>query len=567
MPVSLSRKKVDPKKVDLKTVSDNRKFRMDSVRRELDTYYDEVAVRARASQLGYPYVDLYAYPISTGDLALYTKSEVEAYEAGCFKIEKDVALIATPSPKRLLKTNFLDRLADKEYDYKIFICSQNSIHKLIDAYRSAVEVKQVSDGLNIDQQEIKKFLEQKTRPQDIFLSLDDYSISQIIEKILTLAIQYKASDIHFQPEKNFLNLKLRIDGVLHQVGQIKKDLQDKVESRIKILGRLKLNIDSTPQDGRFSFKVGQQDIDVRVSLLPSNFGYSMVLRLLGNDTVDLKIEALGFASATQNLVKQALTRPQGLILVCGPTGSGKTTSLYTFLQILNQGDRKIVTIENPIEYKLKGISQTQVDIDAGYGFAQALKSILRQDPDVVMVGEIRDEETAKTAIEASLTGHLVLSTVHTNNAVGALTRLLEMGVKGYLLADALTMVIGQRLLRKICVHCLQPDDISLEDQDFLLENVRSLPQKYKQSLPKQVKLKTSKGCDQCNGFAYKGRVGVYEVFVNDSKIKEFLSVERPSVIDIRRYAQAKGMLTMTQDGVLKVFEGITDVKETRRILI
>ncbi len=569
MPIALApRSDNNSDKVDLRTISDSKAQKIGRLRRDLNKLFSEGDAQYKASQLGLEYVDLYGRPINASDLLVLSKNQVEDYRGGCFFVSNKVAYIASPEPENLQYTDLFSFLRNKGLGYKLFVCSDTSLQKILDAYRNIVIPKSVEDDIQLSEDEIDKLYNSDVDLTNLTDVLRGVSTSEIIEIVLTVATKNKASDIHFEAEKEGYVVKLRLDGVLHTYGRLDPEVKKRIESRVKLVSGLKLNVDNVPQDGRFSFKLKGSEVDVRVSMLPSNYGYSIVMRLLGTNNVELKPEALGFRSETEKQVLNMLDKPQGLILTCGPTGSGKTTTLYSFLNYLNDGNRKIVTIEDPIEYKLHGISQTQIDKASGYTFAGALKSILRQDPDVVMVGEIRDEETAKIAVEASLTGHLVLSTLHTNDAIGSISRLLEMGIKGYLLADALSLVIGQRLVRRICESCLIADELDQNEMARFIEEIKSLPPSIKNTLPESVSLKTSEGCIDCNNLRYKGRIGVYEVLTINDKTKELMSEENPRIQGIRKSVlKDSEMVTMVQDGLLKAIDGITDVEEVLRNVV
>jgi len=540
--------------------------KLGKVKEDLDKYFQEKSTFDHASSIGVSYIDLYGFPISSRDIVLIPKEMVERTQTGCFRIDAKKAYIASVNPEFNEVKEVLEYVKSKGYTPILHACSRDSIEKLLRSYQTVVKVEKVSDGIEINENRISKLVNAKTDSESLMVNLQSHSTSEVFETILILAIKNKASDIHFEPERDGYKIKLRIDGVLHSFGGVDEEIKKRLESRVKLISGAKLNVDNVPQDGRMSFHVDEKEIDVRVSMLPSEFGYSIVMRLLGNDDIKLNIEALGFHEIVKPQIYRQLDKPQGLILVTGPTGSGKTTTLYSFLNHLNNGERKIITIEDPVEYKLDGISQTQIDPENGYDFAGALKSILRQDPDVVMVGEIRDEETAKIAVEASLTGHLVLSTLHTNNSVGAISRMLEMGIKGYLLADAISMIIGQRLIRKLCPACKKPDQLDPLDQQNFISSLKSLPKIYKKTLPQQVNLVTSEGCPECNKVAYKGRTGAYETLLPNYDLKQLISDPNPNMQDIRKMATEFGTVTMIQDGFLKAIKGETDVKEILRVI-
>ncbi len=560
MSIQLKPKSIDndPSEVDLVITSSNKKNRVERIKNDLDNHFTEENTQKHAAQISMPYINLYGFPIDTDHLVMMNEEEVKGTKMGIFSLEGNTLLLATPEPNTKGQKEAIQKLEDKSYNTKLFLCSDISFAKLTKTFNYIFEAKQVDDSINLDTQEEG---EEKIDLSQLKEIIKTVSTSQIIETILRAALQNKASDIHFEPEKTSYNMRLRLDGVLYTFANLPKENQDKIESRIKLVSGLKLNVDNIPQDGRFSFKYEQKDIDVRVSMLPSNYGYSIVMRLLGTGNVDLKLDSLGFAPYSVERVESAITQPQGMILNTGPTGSGKTTTLYAFLNQLNDSRSKIITLEDPIEYKLPGISQTQIDKQGGYTFASGLKSILRQDPDIVMVGEIRDSETAEIAVEASLTGHLVLSTLHTNDAAGAITRLMEMQIKGFMLADSLSAVIGQRLVRKLCPHCKRVDTINEKDQQKIVETLQGISPQAPVTVPHDLTFYTSDGCDECNGLGYQGRLGVYEVLTITDGLRELISNRYPSIVEVRNVAMKEGMVTMLQDGILKALQGLTDIKE------
>jgi type II secretory ATPase GspE/PulE/Tfp pilus assembly ATPase PilB-like protein len=476
---------------------------------------------------------------------------------GLFAVKGSCYYLCTNDYGYYTQKEYLNSLKAQKIDYKIFLCSNMSMEKLHKTYDKFSDTPIVDDSINFEilQDEIFSLsLLQKI--------LDKFSTaSDILETLLKAAIYNKASDIHFEPEEDVYTIRFRLDGVLHTFAKIPKNLQKSVETRVKILTKVKLNVDNIPQDGRYSFVSNNTQIDVRTSFLPSNYGYSIVMRLLGTGTTQLDLESLGFADYAKEQIEWAISKPQGLILTTGPTGSGKTTTLYTFLKTLNNGANKIITLEDPIEYRVSGISQTQIDTKAGYTFHDGLRSILRQDPDVVMVGEIRDPETAGVAIQASLTGHQVLSTIHTNDAAGAIPRLMEMGLKGFLLADSLAVILGQRLVRKLCVHCQISYKPTEKEKTLIIENLKKIHSSAKHHIPKTLVFKTAKGCSKCNNLGYKGRIGCYEVLQMNDTMRELLNTPNPSIVQVRNEATKSGMVTMLQDGILKCLKGQTDIKE------
>jgi type IV pilus assembly protein PilB len=545
----------------ISTISTTRQRRIQSKRKDLTKIYIEAETQAKAHYIGLPYIDLYGFPVDTAHLVTIPESIAKKSQIGVFSIQGEKVNLATPFPGYDGQIEILDNLKQDGYKPVVHLCSNISFDSLLSRYQYVMEAKTVEDSIILDQARLDDISKNQESLRNLEEKIHHLDVTKAIETILIAAIQNKASDIHFEPEKDVYILRLRLDGVLHTFAKIPGEKIRDFESRLKLMSGLKLNVDNIPQDGRFSFNAGNREIDVRVSMLPSNYGYSIVMRLLGTGDVALNLETLGFTGEAQKRILKALNKPQGMILNTGPTGSGKTTTLYTFLSELNDGESKIITLEDPIEYKLLGVSQTQIDKQGGYTFASGLKSILRQDPDVVMVGEIRDAETASIAVQASLTGHQVLSTIHTNDAAGAIPRLMEMDIKGFLLADSLSAVIGQRLIRRVCPHCQTPYDPTDEEKQIIVNQFEKVPDSSKHLIPEKYNFVEAKGCEYCNGLGYKGRVGVYEVMTVTDGLRALLNNESPSLLDVRRVASKEGMVTMFQDAIIKAASGITTLSE------
>jgi len=378
-------------------------------------------------------------------------------------------------------------------------------------------------------------------------------VTDLIELIFTGGISLSASDIHFEPEEKQVRLRIRLDGMLHDVLDIPNETYHFLLSRIKLLAGLKLNVHNKPQDGSFTIDFNKKEIEIRTSALPAQFGESIVMRILNPESLK-SIEQLGLRKDLLDMFKSEIKKPNGMIIVTGPTGSGKTTTLYAFLKHLEKPEIKIITIEDPIEYRLDGISQTQVDQKKGYDFASGLRSIVRQDPDVILVGEIRDLETAKIALQASLTGHLVFSTLHTNDAAGTIPRLTSLGAEVVNIAPALNMVVAQRLVRKICSKCAIKRDPTPEE----IAKIKTVPN------VEIAQVVEAKRCEECNMTGYKGRIAIFEAFLRNDEL-ETLILKKPSIPEIKKAAKNQGMLTMYQDGILKVLEGVTTIEEIERV--
>jgi len=425
----------------------------------------------------------------------------------------------------------------------------------------------ITEGINISSEintEIKKKIKSVLDFKEEIDKFATGNISELSEVILGGGIILDASDIHIETEEEQVKIRARCDGVLQDITTIDKNIYHGLLSRIKLLAVLKMNITNRPQDGRFSVFSEDQVIEVRVSTLPSEYGESIVLRLLNPKSL-INLDALGLRKDLLLLLKKEIKKPNGMIIVTGPTGSGKTTTLYAFLKQLQSPEIKIITIEDPIEYHLPGISQTQVAPEKGYTFASGLKSIVRQDPDVILVGEIRDLETADIALQSALTGHLVFSTLHTNDAAGTIARLVSLGAKPSNIGPAVNMAVAQRLVRKACDKCKELKKISPQELKKIksgLNNVLKIVTAPK--ITDNSKIATAKGCKYCNNTGYRGRVGIFEAFLIDDDMENFID-KNPSIADLRAKAIKKGFVTMYQDGLIKVLEGVTTIEEIDRV--
>jgi type IV pilus assembly protein PilB len=389
-------------------------------------------------------------------------------------------------------------------------------------------------------------------------------VTEVLRLALASAMELSASDIHIEPEEHQVKVRLRIDGVLQDMVHLDKALQNPLISRIKILTKLKLNVQNLPQDGRLTFYWGSDAIDVRLSTLPSTYGEGSVLRLLGVGAARLQIDELGLVGRSRKVIEEVLQKPNGMVINTGPTGSGKTTTLYSFLLELNDPGLKVITIEDPVEYKLEGIQQTPIDSRVQFGFARALRAILRQDPDIVMVGEIRDGETAETALQAALTGHVVLTTLHTNDSFGAIPRLSSMGMKPFIIAPAINAIIAQRLVRRLCKTCKKETQLAPEIEAKVKTLLSTIPPEAEIELPSEQKFYNAPGCPECHNTGYKGRIGIYEVIAINDAMKALI-LREASMLEMKQQALKDGTLLMAQDGLVKALQGITDVEEVFRV--
>ena len=523
---------------------------------------------ALAKKFNLPFSDLKSAPIDNDALTLIDENTARSSSLAIIYKSGNKLTVAITDPENSNTQKTLETLKAKGFIINPIVTSPSVLENILSRYKftrsqelfevGAIEIKE--EELNKIQDEIKNIGDLKDKVTKI-------SATVMLETLIAGALKIGASDIHFEPEVEKTRLRYRLDGVLNDVTSLDKPSYEKLLNRIKVLSKLKLNIHSSPQDGRFTIRQKTVDIEVRVSVLPSEFGETIVMRLLDPRTIKTKLEDLGMREDLLKIVREQLDRATGAILTTGPTGSGKTTSLYAFVQYLNSSGTKIITIEDPIEYHIKGISQTQVDTKKGYSFANGLRAVVRQDPDIILVGEIRDEETADIALQAALTGHLVLSTIHTNDSAGTIPRLIDLGIQPQIIAPAINMAMAQRLIRKLCPSCKIQDKVSPE----ALEKIQKalLPIKDRFKLPKlDSSLKISfqgKGCKDCNELGYKGRIGIYEAFVIGKEM-ERLILKSPAISDIQELAEKEGMVTMLQDAYLKLLSGITSIEEIGRIL-
>ncbi len=531
---------------------------------------EEVA-QNQAQNLGYPYINLVGIPINSDTINCIPQETAEAHKVLCFfKSDKDIR-IASPVPNNPNLKKILEDLAKETISGhgEIYLVSENSFNTAFKFYAKFPPPREFVTGVKITGDELDKIKKEIKNFGILNAKLnEEKNMTNIFKMILAGAMQAGSSDIHIEAEEEKIALRYRVDGVLHVVATLTKKIWERLDSRLKNIAGLKINVTDKPQDGRITIYLSKNEkMEVRVSTLPTAYGESIVMRLLKSNISSLEFEDLGVRGKAYEDLKRQVERPTGMIITTGPTGSGKTTSLYAILNKLNSPETKIITLEDPIEYKLEGIAQSQIDHSAGYSFADGLRSILRQDPDIIMVGELRDIETVEVAIQAALTGHQVLSTLHTNDAAGAIPRFLSMGAKPFLLAPALNAVIGQRLVRKIHDKCkiemqLEPDKLERVKKVLL-----NLPPNsgYNVDL-NNMKFYRGQGCDECNHIGLKGRLGIYEIFTLNPQIEAEILSGKASEYKIAELAHDSGMISMVQDGILKALDGITTVDEIFRVI-
>jgi type IV pilus assembly protein PilB len=533
---------------------------------------DLVAMLAE-TKYGLPYVDLYKLGIDNEALRAIKEDEARNLKIAPFKLVGKNLYVALRSPTEELKNLIIEDLARKSIIPVFYMTSMASIEKVWERYKelSMAEGSRIG-GLDISEEIVIQTKKEITKMQDIkdviqkeLESGKNHKITRLLEIILAGAIAIKASDIHIEPEESSTRLRLRLDGVLQDIDHFSNEIYHLLNSRIKLLSGMKIT-QIGAQDGRFSITEEDSEISIRTSLIPGAHGETIVMRILDPKAIQIKIEDMGMEKNLYETILEEITKPNGLILLTGPTGSGKTTTLYAFLRKIYSTEINIITIEDPIEYTLDGVTQTQTKEEKNYGFLEGLRAALRQDPDVIMVGEIRDSETAKIAVQSALTGHLVFSTLHTNNAAGVIPRLADLEVNPKIMASALSLSIAQRLVRKLCNTCKTEEVITDKEKNTILSIITSIKEEgkdlSKHNLQENMEIKLYKavGCDDCNMTGYKGRIGIFEAIKTDENIEKIMP-NNPSEREIKKIAKTQGLLSMRQDGVVKMLNGITSYEE------
>ena len=529
----------------------------------------EVEAMRLAATIGWPHINLEKFPISQQALRQMSKTEASRLGAVCFFATQDEIRVGALDPQPEEVQELLFQLQERNHaNGALYVISRRSFDHVLALYDKLPVIKPVTKDIDIHPEDLASVAVDVADFRSLQELLNQRTATDILTFLLGAALKLGASDMHVEAEEKSIAVRLRLDGILHDVATLPKDAYKKLISRIKLVSSLKINITTAPQDGRFTMKLPEGEVvDVRVSAMPTVFGESIVMRLLRQSRAGLSLDDIGVTGEAFVKLKREIDRPNGMIITTGPTGSGKTTTMYAILQILNEPGVKIITLEDPVEYRIENINQSQIDRSKDYTFAKGLRAMLRQDPDIVMVGEIRDLETADIAIQAALTGHLILSTIHTNSAAGAIPRFLSMGVKPYLLAPALNCVIGQRLVRRLCPACKKEAKLSPEETARVESAIVALPDKQKnQHLKSPRHWFTGGGCEECHGLGYKGRVGIYEVLTMSPAIEQLILGGQVSEYEIEKIAIHEGMVTMVQDGLIKALAGITSVDEVFRVI-
>lgn len=529
----------------------------------------EEATQRMASATGAPYIDLKGFPISPDALRLVPEDQANALKVVAFLFTGSELRIGAVDPENEKVKELAYELGERhKTNAGLYQISEESLTQGIKLYAALPKITPVVKGVQITEDELARYQNSMKDFGAIAEALNNANVTDVLAVVIAASVQLGSSDVHIEAEERGIAVRFRVDGILQEVTKLDREKWKKIISRIKLIASLKLNVNDQAQDGRFTIFQKNKEIDVRTSTIPTAHGESVVMRLLNPDSISLAFDDLGFRAPMLKKLAREIEKPNGMIVTTGPTGSGKTTTLYAILKRLNTSDVKIITLEDPVEYKVEGLNQSQIDYSKDYTFAKGLRSILRQDPDIVMVGEIRDLETAEIAIQAALTGHLMLSTIHTNDAAGAVPRFLSMGVKPYLLAPAVNAIMGQRLLRKLCTACkkeLQPDADTLADITKLIALIPETSGETKPDLNHMVFFGPV-GCAACNNTGYKGRIGAYEIIVKDAEIEKFIQEGNITEYAMRDVAARQGMITMTQDALLKALEGTTSIEEIKRIV-
>lgn len=550
----------------LQSPAQKREEELEKKLQEIKLKEKEEQYAASAEKFGLPFSTLRDMPIDADALSIVTEEVARKSNLAILYKNESKLIIAIVNPEDPATKETLESLKNSGFTTELKMTTPEILQSVWKRYKLIKPRVFRTGAVEINEEELTELQEQIRDINDLKTKLTAMSVTKLLEVFIAGALKTRASDIHFESESSTTRLRYRLDGILNDITVIDRAYYKKILNRVKVLSKLKLNIHDSPQEGRFTIKQKSVDIEVRVSILPSEFGETIVMRLLDPRTIKINMDNLGMRRDIIELAKSQLKKKTGSVLTSGPTGAGKTTTLYAFVNYLNQPGIKIITIEDPIEYHVKNISQTQVDSKRGYNFDNGLQAIIRQDPDVILVGEIRDAKTAETALHAALTGHLVLSTIHTNSAASIVPRLIDLGIKPQIIAPAINMVMAQRLLRRLCTKCRVMKKPSVE----VLQKIKSFlgPIKDRLGLPPidaSLKIYSAAKCAECDFSGHKGRVGIFEAFIFSKNIEK-LTMKSPAISEVEEMAISEGMITILQDAYIKLIEGTVSIEEIERVI-
>ncbi len=563
MPTNDDNQSIDPVQAT-NDMANAEKIELNPAVDEINRQFEEKAAIERAQELSLPYVYISQTPVNVDLLKLVDSEDAHsALALPFFKVGKKIRL-AVADPNNETTKKVIESLQKKGLEVSLHIASTAGMREALEIYAKQPKREDPDIVKAYDESKLASYEKEIEALKDVKTRINEVSSEEALNLLDVSAVKTGASDVHYEYGKETTSVRFRIDGILHKVFEVKNDVFFNIANQIKYKCKMKLNINNVPQDGRYGFNLNDRQIDVRVSTLPTQFGESFVCRYLDSKIQFVTFEDLGFDEEYTKTIKKLIKLSNGMILVTGPTGSGKTTTLYAMLQAMISEESKIITLEDPIEYNIAGVSQSQINEKREFTFASGLRAILRQDPDSIMLGEIRDLETAETAAQASLTGHILLSTLHTNSAIESIPRLVNMGLPNFMIAPSLSAVIAQRLVRRICADCHEMGPVPVSNQEDIqkfIESIKVVKKGFNMTIP--AELPVIKGCEKCSHTGYKGRVVVAEILLVDFEIRDMI-LNKQSTVDIITSARRKGMLTIREDGIIKVLNGITTLEEVYR---
>ncbi|MBP7670990.1 type II/IV secretion system protein [Candidatus Gracilibacteria bacterium] len=532
---------------------------------KINREFQEKSTMRMAKDLNLPYINISKTPLNPDFLKIISLADSQLARVICFfQVGKKVRL-AVEDPKKAETLSIIERLKSEGKVVDLSLTSSDGINDALSVYSGAEKYKKIEIVKNVAEEAIGTYEKEISTLAELPTKITGLTAEQGLNLLNVGAMKTGASDIHYEPEEGSVVVRFRIDGVLHRVFDLSYELYKTLVSQIKYEGKMQMNVDNVPQDGRYSFDFNQKKIGVRVSTIPTPYGESFVCRFLVSPERPLTLEELGFAGLALVKLKKAAQIPNGMVLVTGPTGSGKTTTLYSMLSMMKTPENKVITLEDPVEYHISGVTQSQINEKRGYTFGSGLRTLLRQDPDIVMLGEIRDLEAAETAAQAALTGHVLLSTLHTNSAIETIPRLMNMGLQSFMIAPALNTIVAQRLVRKVCSSCSVKEAISesaKQEFEMAIEGLRRMNPEMALEVPSEVP--KAMGCDKCSNTGYQGRLVISEVITVNHEMKRLI-LNNASSVDLITAARKEGITTMREDGLLKVAQGLTTLEEVYRV--